>query len=134
MSKIMVNITYISGETNNLNMLNIDTDPRSSKIPEETKEECTDNDIVKPGLSNGCTKNKLYKDLLIDFGLSNFENSEIVKVYQNWISGQYKTNTSLRKSKYSYHLLTKGIDTQIKQLIIQSAEQGSMVDEISAVF
>ena len=103
-------------------MLDIDNDPRSDRIPEETKDECTDNDIAKSGLSNGCTKNQLYKDLLIDFRLSNFENSEIVKVYQNWISGQYKTNTNLRKSEYSYHLLTKGIDTQIKQAIIQNAE------------
>ena len=115
-------------------MLDIDTDPRSDRIPEDTKEECTDNHIVKPNLSNGCTKNQLYKDLLIYFGLSNFENSEIVQVYQNWISGQYKTNTSFRKSEYCYHLLTKGIDTQIKQAIIQNAEQGSTVDEISAVF
>ena len=46
----MVSNTYIPAETNNFNMLDIDNDPRSDRIPEETKEECTDNHIVKPGL------------------------------------------------------------------------------------
>ena len=72
MLKVMVSNTYIPSETNNFNMLDIDTHPRGSRIPEQTKEECTDNHIIKSGLSNGCTKDKLFKDLLIDFGLSNF--------------------------------------------------------------
>ena len=109
-------------------MLNIDSDPISDRTSEEVKEECAGNDIVKPDLTNDVKNNKLYKDLLIDFGLGNYENSEIVKVYQNWIYGKYGASISLRKSEYSYHLLTKGIDTQLKQVIIQIAEQGSTVD------
>ena len=35
----------------------------------------------------------------------------------------------MRKSEYSYHLLTKGIDTQIKQAIIHNAEQGLTVED-----
>ena len=46
----MVSNTYTPAETNNFNMLHIDADPRSDKMREQTKEECTDNHIVKPAL------------------------------------------------------------------------------------
>ena len=44
----MVSNTYIPAETNNFRMLHIDADLRSGKMIEQTKEECTDNHIVKP--------------------------------------------------------------------------------------
>ena len=61
-----------------------------------------------------------------------FKTQRLFKSIRIGFQGNIK-NTSLRKSEYSYHLLTKGIDTQIKQAIIQNAEQGSTVDDISAV-
>ena len=50
MSKVMVSNTYIPTEANNFNMLDIDSHPRSDWIPEQTKQECTDNHIVKSAL------------------------------------------------------------------------------------
>ena len=55
----MVSNTYIPWENNDFNIFNIDISPRSDRTSEETKEECTDNDVVNTGLLNGCTKNKL---------------------------------------------------------------------------
>ena len=50
-SKVMVRNINIPGENNDFNILNIDTSPRSDRKSVETKEECGENDIVKPGLS-----------------------------------------------------------------------------------
>ena len=45
MSMIMVSDTINPGENNGFNMLNIDTDPWSHMVSEETKEVCSDNNI-----------------------------------------------------------------------------------------
>ena len=41
---------------------NINIYQLSDIISDEVKEEWTDNDIIEPGFSNGCTKNWLNKD------------------------------------------------------------------------
>ena len=130
----MVSNTYIPGTTTAFTMSHIETDQRIKRVQEEAEEVWKNNDIVKIGLSNGCTTNKLYKDLLIDLELSNFDNSMICKIYLEWIYGHHKINTVQKKSEYNYHLLTKDIDPLFKQAIVKRKEQGSGVQEISHLF
>ena len=132
--KQMVSNTYIPGTTTAFIMNHIEADQRNKKVQEEEKDAWMDNDVVKIGLSNGCTTNKLYKDLLIDLELSSIDNSTICKIYLDWIYGYHRNNITIKKSEYNYHLLTKDIDPLFKQAIVKRNEQGSGVQEISSLF
>ena len=132
--KVMVSNTYIPGITTFMKMNSIEEDQRITNLQEETKNVSTDNEIVKPGLSNGCTTNQLYKDLLINLKRSTIENSMICKIYYNWIFRLRKNNAAQNKSKYNYHLLIKDIDPLLKQAIVNRKELGSAVHEISQLF
>ena len=83
--KLMVSNTYIPGTTTAFIMNHIEADQRNKRVQEEEKDAWMDNDVVKIGLSNGCTTNKLCKDLLIDLELSSIDNSTICKIYLDWI-------------------------------------------------
>ena len=86
----MVSNTYIPGTTTAFIMNHIEADQRNKRVQEEEKDAWMDNDVVKIGLSNGCTTNKLYKDLLIDLELSSIDNSTICKIYLDWIYGHHR--------------------------------------------
>ena len=77
----MVNNTYIPGITTFMKMNNTEKDQRIAILQEEAKNVFTDNEIVKSGISNGCTRNQLYKDLLINLKLSTIEISMICEIY-----------------------------------------------------
>ena len=94
-AKLMVSNTYIPGTTTTFTMSHIETDQRTKRVQEEAEEVWKDNDIVKIVLSNRCTINKLYKDLLIDLEHNNFDNSMICKIYL----GGYMGITKQRHSK-----------------------------------
>ena len=128
---IMISNTYIPGKSTFMKMNRIKDDNRNKSSPEETKEVFENNEIVKPGLSNGWITNKLYKDLLIGLGLSCIENSMICEIYHDWIFEFRKKRVVQNRSKYNYQVLIKEIDPLLKQLIINQKEQGSKVHQIS---
>ena len=127
----MISNTYIPGKSTFVKMNRIKDDNRNKSSPEETNEVFENNEIVKPGLSNGWITNKLYTDLLIDLGLSSIENSMICEIYHDWIFEFRKKRVVQNRSKYNYQVLIKEIDPLFKQLIINQKEQGSKVHQIS---
>ena len=50
---IMISNTYIPGKSTFMKLNRIKDDNRNKSSPEETKEVFENNEIVKPGLSNG---------------------------------------------------------------------------------
>ena len=104
---------------------------KSKNSPEEMKEVFKNNEIVKPGLSNGWITYKLYKYLLIGLGLSSIEKSMIFEIYHYWIFEHRKKRVVQNRSKYNYQVLIRKIDLLLKQFIINQKEQGSKVYQIS---
>ena len=130
----MISNTYIPGTTKLFRMIKVGLDERATVAQEETNETWEDNGLVKPGISNGCTLNKLYKDLLIDLELANIDSSTICEVYLNWIHGNGLKSTFQKKSDFSYHLLIQEVDPRLKQVIVRRKEQGFRLQEISHQF
>ena len=130
----MISNTYIPGTTKLFRMIKVGLDERATVAQEETNETWEDNGLVKPGISNGCTLNKLYKDLLIDLELANIDSSTICEVYLNWIHGNGLKSTFQKKSDFSYHLLIQEVDPRLKQVIVKRKEQGFRLQEISHQF
>ena len=86
-AKTMVSNTYFPGSGMAIKMNNIDDDPRNQQHYEETNAEDEESCIVQPGLSDAWTNNKLYKSLIIEAGINDLENEEIVNAVSKHVFG-----------------------------------------------
>ena len=102
--RIVVSETYFPGAGAQMICHNLEKDPRNHADLQLGYEDKDGEGQVKPGLSNGWTKNAQYRALIAECGVMNFSDVEIIDALACSINCQVASNSKclFRPFKYAY--------------------------------
>ena len=134
MSKVKVSLTYIPKNITEFQLHPIEDDERINESLKDSEEDNISSEIVKVGLANGWTLNSSYKELIKKAQLSDYDNSQILEIFKQWLNQFSKKDSNASLTDFKYSISIQNFSQDLKELIFQKHIEGWQLKTISSAF
>ena len=89
---------------------------------------------VHVGIADAMIRNKQYRDLILDVGLDQLNNDEVLDKIEIYLFGSSSPNRNHQWADFKYSRIIENIDQNVKQLVIKKHKEGLSVRSLSSAF
>ena len=130
----MITNTYTTRSGVPFVLHNIEDDLRATEMVEVWSDDEDFSTLIPAGLTSGWTKNKAYKDLIIETRCWDMSMEEIIDEFEVKIYGEAAPNSGQREYRSNYSLWIKDVHPSVKGKIVQLFNGHVSIPSISSIF
>ena len=131
--KVFITNTYTTRSGVPFVLHNIEDDLKATEMVEFWSDDEDFSTLIPAGLTSGWTKNKAYKDLIIETQCWDMSMEEIIDEFEVKIYGEAAPNSGQREYRSNYSLWIKDVHPSIKGKIVQLFNRHVSIPSISSI-
>ena len=122
--------TYFPGYSSLMKLSKLEEEIKSRETEDEFKVDDQAISLVPFGLSWARTKNKAYKQILVDAGQDLMSNNQILEVLKSQTLGETQRQPQIKLKRYNYSHCISSISNDTKDYIIKQWKEGIKLSTI----
>ena len=132
--RILITPTYFPNSLKQFTLSEMKEDPRNKGRFGNLSKYNDSDDILKAGITDGWTKNQMYREVLQLTKIGDLESKVIIEEYGRLITDKQMLLASSSRSKFRYEKALSHIDKELKRNIIKRHKAGWSISKICAMY